>query len=459
MTPRPSWKGKNVLVLGLGQFPEGSGMAGACFALKMGATVRATDQKTEKELQENVKTLKKISKKISFRLGGHVMEDVDWADVVIRHQRVRRNAPELKRARKLGKEIVSAEGLFCTYCPAKIIGITGTRGKSTTTTLVAEMLRLSGKKVWIGGNILVSPLTFLDKVQSTDVVVLELSSFQTEVLGEEAISPSVAGITNIYQDHLNAYENMDEYAEAKAQIFRHQTEKDIVVLNADNEWTRAWMKEAPGKVISFSEKRDADIRVSKEWISIGSTKFIERKKLQVFGDHQAMNISAGIGIAMSAGATRVGMKKAILSFQGIPHRQEVTAKREGITYINDSTATMPDGLYAAVSAIAPRFRRMLVILGGQDKNLDFFGLGNVLRRKRVIVALLPGSASRLIEKELQKAKVPYTHVESLIDAIAVLRAQAQNGDAIVLSPAAASFGMFANEFDRGDQFRALSSTI
>ncbi len=441
MFVRHTWKGKKVLVLGLGQFPQGSGIAGALFALRAGAIVRVTDQKNESALRENVAVLQKYPN-ISFHLGAHRLADIDWADIVIRHQRVRRNAPELVRARMLGKEILSAEGLFFRSCPAPIIGITGTRGKSTTTTLVAEMLKASGKRVWLGGNILISPLTFLDRVRSSDVVVLELSSFQTEALGAESLSPQIACVTNVYVDHLNAYENMEEYAEAKAQIFRHQKKNDTVILNADNPITKPWIREAPGIVRTFSH---ASLR--------------GQLPSHLLGVHNAMNVAAAMEVAKASGATSAGIKKALANFRGLPHRQEIVAVKKGITFVNDTTATTPDGLRAVIETFAPLYQRLFVILGGQNKNLDFFGIGDVLRRKSVIIALLPGSASLLIEQELIKHAVAYTHVRTLVDAVAVLRAQATRGDAIILSPAAASFGMFANEFDRGETFREIVKKI
>lgn len=455
-----NWKGKRVLILGLGQYPQGSGIAAALYAVKQGADVRVTDLKTKDQLGKNVERLEKYPN-VTFRLGEHRLEDVAWADLVIRNQRVRAHSPELELARRQGIEIESAESLFLKRCPAPVVGITGTRGKSTTTTLVANMLEASGKKVWLGGNILISPLTFVDKVRPSDIVVLELSSFQLETTGAAGISPHVACITNLMRDHLNAYENMEEYGEAKAQILRYQTQNDIVVLNDEDAFCQELAQEAAGSVQRFSLKKR---KKSSAWVEggrlvlrtpKGESTLIEVSQLQVRGDHQLRNILAAALTARAAGATIAGIRTALRTFPGLPHRQELVAVHNGITYINDTTATTPDGARAAIRVFAKPKNILHLILGGADKELDFDSLAKELSSVRCDIVILPGSAEQKIVQALQQQKVAFERVDDLEDAVQRMTARAKNGETIVLSPACASFGQFANEFERGERFRAI----
>jgi UDP-N-acetylmuramoylalanine--D-glutamate ligase len=438
-----SLNGKNVLILGLGQYPNGSGVSAALFAIREGATVRVTDQKTEKELAANVKRLKRF-KNVSFVMGGHRLEDIAWADVIIRNPRVRPSSPEMKEAARLGKQIESDVSLFLARCPCPVVGITGTRGKSTTTTLVYEMLQASKKRVWLGGNILISPLTFLSKVKCGDLVVLELSSWLLETSGAVGLSPQFALVTNLMRDHLNTYDSMDDYAEAKAQIFRHQNADGVVVLNTDDAYARAWSKEAPGRVIPFGKKTNF-----KETVGI------EKTELKLLGEHNAMNVLAAALLARSAGATTTAIRRVAKSFKGIPDRLEQIAIKKGVRYVNDTTSTTPDATIAAIRALAPVSNTIRLIAGGADKELEFDELAKLLKQKNVSVTLFEGTAFAPFAKALQKTGVSFERVASMNEALTVHRQRAQKGDTILLSPGCASFGLFLNEFDRGTQFKRL----
>ncbi len=431
-------KNKKVLILGLGQYPKGSGVSAALYCAKKGAEVLVSDLKGPKELGTNVAALKKYAH-VSFRLGEHRVHDIDWADIIFRNPRVRRSSPEMKRAHILGKHIESDISYFMSLCEAKIIGITGTRGKSTTSTLVYEMLRASGKKVWLGGNILISPLTFISKVKRQDVVVLELSSWLLETTGERGISPDIACITNVMRDHLNSYENMDEYAEAKAQIFRHQNEKGILILNARDAFCKKWAKEAPGLVKFFTKKQMPGMRYR--------------------GEHMQANIAAAIETAKAAGATNAGIKKALAQFTGLKDRQEVVAIKKGVTYINDTTASTPDGVIAAIKTFAPFSKNVHLIFGGNDKELEYGVVTKYIKKYHVYVALLPGTAHEKIVKEFKKLHVVYTDVVDMKSAFILHKKNAEKGDVILLSPGATSFGQFAHEFERGEKFRELVKKI
>jgi UDP-N-acetylmuramoylalanine--D-glutamate ligase len=438
------WKDRHVLILGLGQYPKGSGIAAALTFARLGSKVTVTDLKTANELKDNVARLKKF-KNVRFVLGRHDLDDVRQAEFIVPNQRVRQSSPEIKLARKLGTPIQTEIALFLNRCPAKVIGITGTRGKSTTTALIAHILRqgvgASGRRIWLGGNILVSPLTFLSKIKKNDLVVLELSSFQTESLAE-AKPVDIAVITNLKRDHLNAYADMEEYAEAKAQIFRYQKPNQFVILNADDAYGERWMNEAPSRVQLFS-KHDALP--------------IKTEDLLILGEHNAMNARAAVLAVKAAGASESIIKKGLKTFKGLENRLEKIRVWRGINFINDTTATTPDGTIAAINALQSGHRHLWIICGGADKELDYAEFGVVAKKYQphLHFIMLPGDASLKMYEALLHAK-EHTHpVKDLREAVDIAASHAIKGDAVVLSPGAASFNQFKNEFDRGEQFNTL----
>ncbi len=425
----------NVLILGLGQYPKGSGVSAALHFAKAGDDVLATDLKTRDQLKENVKQLSEY-KNVKFRLGKHEAKDVDWADLIVRGPSVRSDSKEMKLARKLGKAVTSDLALFMESCPCPIVGVTGTRGKSTTTSMIYEILSFSKKwrKVWLGGNILVSPLTFLSQVKKNDIVVLEMSSFQLEGTGDAGISPQYAVWTNLMRDHLNAYPSMNEYAEAKAQIFRHQDADDFVFFPADKSFDE-YAKEAAGNVVRVKQG-----------------KF----NLAVPGEHNQMNASFAAAMASKLGVPASKIKIALKSFKGLSNRIETIAVKGALTFINDTTATTPDGTLAALKSFKPSKHSIHLIFGGADKELDFVEIAAYLkRRKDVGVYLLAGTAHQKIETAFKKADICYLDVQDLEQVFNELKLWTEKGDIVLLSPGCTSFGLFKNEFDRGEQFKKL----
>lgn len=423
-----------VLILGLGQYPQGSGIAAALFFAKQGHEVCVTDLKSAKELKENVKTLKKL-KNVRFTLGRHDVKDVRWADLIVRNPRVRKDLREMKEATRLGKPLESDLSLFFKSCPCPIIGITGTRGKSTTTMMVYEMLRASKLwgKVWLGGNILVSPLMFLHQVTVKDIVVLEMSSFQLEATGEAGLSPQIAVWTNLFRDHLNAYPSMAEYAEAKAQIFRHQKPGDISLFPNTPDFN-TYAKEAPGTVV----------RVKKG-------KF----KLAIPGEHNQMNASFAAAVTGKLGVKKQIIERVLKNFKGLPYRQQLVGTKKGIRVINDSTSTMPDATIAALSTVHGTRYTVHLLFGGNDKELEFDDVAKVIKRLKPIVYHIPGNADEKILKAFKKEKVFFTSYKTWKDAVAAAFKAAKKGDTILFSPGCTSFGEFKNEFDRGEKFDVL----
>jgi UDP-N-acetylmuramoylalanine--D-glutamate ligase len=375
-------------------------------------------------------------------LGKHDLNDVKNAEFIVPNQRVRQSSPEMKLARKLGIPTQTEIALFLNHCPATVIGVTGTRGKSTTASLIAHLLRDGRKgkqnKIWLGGNILVSPLTFLSRIKKQDIVVLELSSFQTESMAP-AQPVDIAVITNLMRDHLNAYASMGEYAEAKAQMFRQQHPHQTVILNADDAYGRAWAKEAPSHVILFS-KRDR--------LPIAASAF------PLLGAHNRLNANAAIAAARAAGASVDQVTRGLKTFKPLPHRLQTVRVWRNIRFVNDTTATTPDGTIAAIQALADNHHHLWLIAGGADKHLAYAEFARVVKKHhpRIHILLLPGDASRKIKKALASLKEHIHPVLNILQAVDFARRAAIPGDAVVLSPGAASFNQFKNEFERGEVF-------
>lgn len=430
-----------VLILGLGQYPHGSGVEAAVYFAKRGDEVVVTDLKTKEDLAVNVKRLS-VYPNVRFVLGEHCLEDVRAADVVVPNPRVRPDSPFFAEALRLGKAIESDISLFLSACKAPVIGVTGTRGKSTTSTLIAEMLKADGRRVWLGGNILVSPLTFLSKVKPSDWVVLELSSWQLELTGRKGVSPAYAVWTNLMRDHLNTYVGMEEYGEAKAQIFRHQNQDGVVFLPRDKAFD-AYAESAPGQVIRVGG-RGAE-----------AAKIVSATHLKILGEHNQRNAEFATAVARESGVSAAVIKKTLRAFSGVPHRQEEVAVIKGVRFIDDTTSTTPDATIAALKSFTQRGKTVHLIFGGADKELEFTEVAKVMKRTKPVIYLLPGTAREKIAAAFADAKVRWVDVENLPDVMRRISSAAKRGDVALLSPGCASFGLFKNEFDRGEQFVKL----
>lgn len=452
----PEYKNKKVLIAGLGLYKQGSGISAARFFCRQGARVTVTDLKSRKELGPSIKELKGM--KIKYILGKHRVADFKGADIVIKNPGMRRESKYLQAAKAAGVRIESDMTIFFRHCPAEIIGITGTRGKSTTSSLLAEILNKKNK-TFLGGNIKVSPLNFLEKVKKSDWVVVELSSWMLEDLNRVKLSPGISVITNVMRDHLNTYSGMKAYSEAKAMIFKHQEKGDICVLNRDNKITRGFGKRVPGQrfwfsLSPFAEENGAMVRRGRiifrrdgqEWNVAGVNDVL------LAGQHNLANVLAAV---CAAKIKRVGCAKvrAVLkSFKGIDSRQELVREKGGVKYYNDTTATTPDAGIAALKTLG-RKKNIILIAGGADKKLEYRDWAKEAKKSCQEIILLEGTATQKIIKSLKNNKIqPLAVVGSMAEAVKLASSAAKKGDIVLLSPAAASFGLFINEFDRGDQF-------
>lgn len=421
-------RNKRITVMGLGV--HGGGLGVTRFLLEQGAHVIVTDLRSAEILQPSLEALAGLP--VEFVLGEHRDQDFERVDMVIRNPGVPRESRYLQLARAAGVAIEMEMTLFFRLCPAPIIGITGTKGKTTTTTLTGAMLREVYPDTVVAGNLRVSALEQLPRITAKTPVVLELSSWQLEGLGEAGLSPEYACVTNLSPDHLDRYGSMADYGLAKQQIFLYQSPDDVVVLPKHDLIVNTWVNDAPGRVIWFD---------GNEGWPMG----------QLQGQHNALNIAAAAALAQAYGVPDAAIRNAIEHFAGVEHRMELVREINGVRLINDTAATTPT---AAAAALKSMTSPVILIAGGADKKLAWTPLVEAIQQsiqlKRLII--LDGTGSPALSAALGTEQERY---QSFEQAIRTAFAEAEAGDTVLLSPGAASFGMFRNEFHRGEEFRRI----
>lgn len=457
--------------MGLGQFEHGSGLAAAMFAARAGADLIITDLKSAGDLAHQIKRVKGYldtigyTGKVEWVMGEHRDQDFTGVDMIIRNPGVPIKSAYLEKARAAKVPVESEMTLFFRACPARIVGITGTRGKSTTTALIAHLLQAGEQKLWWGGNIgKRSPLEFVEEVKAGDVVVLELSSWMLESLHEHALSPQVAVLLNVQEDHLNRYAGMAEYAEAKSYIIRHQKPEDVAIINHGNAYTSNMGALTKAKLVWFERAAQvAEGYTMREQLVVRnhagkSDEIADTSRCRLLGGHNQENILAAVACAVELGLKRQDIEAGLATFQPLAGRLQFVAQVREVTFINDTTATTPSATMAALESL--QGRPLILITGGADKGLDFTALGANLPLRSKAAVFLPGTATKRYQQSLaERAGWKMFDAARMPDAVQKAFALAQPGDMIVLSPACASFGLFKNEFDRGAQFDAAVQAI
>lgn len=443
-------RGKRVLIMGLGL--HGSGIASARYAAQQGAQVRVTDLRSAEVLAPSIAALAGLP--IEYILGQHREEDFRWAEIVLRVPGVKRTSPYLRIAREHGAQIEQEIALFFSACPGRIIGVTGTRGKTTTSTLLYEIVKATGQPTVLGGNVSgVETLSLLPTITPQTQVVLELSSWQLEALEPHRLSPSAAIMTNIYPDHLDTYDGMEDYAAAKANIFRHQQPNNLAVFNYDNEWTRRMGAEAPARQTWFASlaRNGSFPRDHAEQL----VPFVFRET-SLRGAHNQENILLATTMARLLGIDDATIARVTREFRGVAHRLQEIAVINGVAYINDTTSTTPVAGLAALQAFAGP---IVLVAGGNTKHLPLTSWPAAIIQRCRDVLLLKGSGTDElvpqleVEARAQERPNPLRGVyDSFTTAMDQAVALAQPGDTLLFSPGFTSFGMFLNEFDRGDAF-------
>lgn len=451
------YKGKTITLMGLGL--QGSGIAMAEFFAKRGANLIITDIKTKEKLRSAVDRLKK-HKNIKFILGQHRPENFSQVDLVIKGPGVDWNSKYLQIAKKNNVKIETEAGIFIKLVKNPIIGVTGTRGKSTTTHLIYEILKEGSLKAVIGGNIKEKPLiSLIDKVKKEDTwMVLELSSFQLEGMRPYHKSPKVSVITNYMKDHLNRYKSLKHYHDSKTSIVEFQKKSDSAILNYDDEKVRAISKKIKSKIWFFSMnklKKDNSVFVHKRYVYLRINgklvRLLNLDNLKLVGEHRIQNILAAILAAKVLKVKNSSIRKAVINFSGIEHRLELVREIKGITFVNDTCATVPEATIMAINS----FKRVILIAGGADKKLDFMELAQNIIKKVKRLILLPGNGSDRLIIALKKIDPAYEYdkVKNIEEAVELSKNYVKNSDVVVLSPACSSFNLFNNEFERGDIFK------
>ncbi|MBI2426729.1 MAG: UDP-N-acetylmuramoyl-L-alanine--D-glutamate ligase [Candidatus Kerfeldbacteria bacterium] len=456
------FKNKRITLVGLGRYPKGSSFSSAEFLLRQGARVTVVDEKPASELPA-FSMWKKRLPTLTYKLATYTKADILSADMILRAPNILGHHPLLKKARARKIPIHTDISLFFLAHPSVDVGITGTRGKSTTSALVAAILRKHWKSVYLGGNISVSPLTFVHKLRSSSHVILELSSYLTESLQAVHKSPHVACVTNVYRDHLNVHRNFQEYVHAKEEIFRSQQKNDFCVLNADDRECVRMARSVPSQVIWFSRSRKNTKQpaVFVEGLSIvfrdrrGNHAILPTSLIRLRGEHNIANVCAAVAIATALHIPNSAIRKGVASFRGLPHRLEVVANKKNFQCVNDSSSTIPDATIAALKSFD---EPVILLFGGNDKKLDFRAAACVIHEHATYTYILPGTASSKIKRAFTSVRAPFTSTLSLADAFSRAVREHPAGT-ILLSPGASSFHEFENEFERGEAFRTLVNTL
>lgn len=429
-----NYKGKKVIVFGLGVL--GGGIGTAEFFAKRGANVLVTDLRKKEDLKDSLKRLSKY--KINYVLGRHREEDFLSADLIVKNPGIPSNSPFLKIARENHIPIEMAESLFLKLSPTKdIIGITGTRGKSTTSVLIYEIMKKAGFDVYLAGNFKnTSTLSLLEKIDENSKVVLELSSWQLESFGWCKASPHVSLITNIYPDHLNRYSSMKEYINDKKNIFKFQNKNDYLILNREDDYCQKFAKEAKSKIVWFSK-----IDINKDFAS------------HLYGNHNRENIAAVLRIVQIYKIEENITKKVISSFSGLPFRLQKVGEINGVKIFNDSTSTTPIAGIKALSSFPKG--KVILIAGGNSKNIPLDDFVEKIKTWTKALILIGGTAAAEFKKIKNYKLLPFNAFDrALFEAYKL----SQKDDIILFSPGLTHLPDI-NEFKRGELFNHAVKTL
>jgi len=464
--------GKNILVMGLGGFGGGEGVAR--FLVAQGANVTITDAKPAEKLDATLKRLAGLP--LTYRLGEHRPEDFETCDALVVNPAVKPENEFVQIVEKRGAPILTEIGLFVSHCKGRILGVTGSKGKSTTASLLAAFLARhpDGRKTRLGGNIGRSLLDALDQIEPHERVVLELSSFQLYRLGQQHWSPPMALWTLLFPDRLDGHGSMHDYIEAKSQILRHQRPEDLAILQENSERREVIEASVKGRMALISDEKVPALGAFLEHgtstpgqrgqITLVNGNQHEtlciRNACRLRGDHNLFNIAQAAFAAWIEGVPAGRIEDTLHQFEPLPHRLELVATIDGVEFVNDSISTTPQASAAGMRAFAGR--RLHVIAGGSDKGLEYDDWGLETTELATRVFLLGEIAGKLQDAVLNARRRSQTAhlreicmVSSLEEAIQSAAEGAKPGDVVLLAPATASYDMFRNFEERGEAFRAI----
>ena len=450
-------RGKSVAVIGMGV----SNTPLIRMMLRAGLKVTVCDKSPRERVEEIAGELESLGARL--QLGENYLNKLSRFDVIFRTPGLSPNTPQLKEAVEKGSALTSEMELFFQLCPCKIIGVTGSDGKTTTTTLISEFLKEAGYNVYLGGNIGKPLLPDVSGMNPEDFAVVELSSFQLMSMLQ---SPNVAVFTNLSPNHLDYHHTMEEYTAAKLNIFSHQGEGDRAVFNFDNDITRSLAKTAPAEVMLFSRKQRLEegvyLRDGAIWLTnkMGSREVLPLSDIQLPGAHNIENYMAAIA-AVDGIVPDKCVRAVAQRFTGVEHRIELVREKDGVKYYNDSIGTSPTRTMACLDSFD---QKLILIAGGYDKGVPFTQLG-VEMVKKVKTLILTGATAPAIRKAVEEAEgyadsgLTIIETADLPAAVAAAQSAAVSGDVVVLSPACAAFDQFKNFMERGKVFKELVNAL
>jgi UDP-N-acetylmuramoylalanine--D-glutamate ligase len=451
-------QGKRVLVLGFAR----QGQALARWLPTVGASVVVNDSKTPEQLRLNAADYPDVE----FVLGGHPETVLDGVDILCISGGVPLDLPLVQTARWRGIPLQNDAQFFLERCPAPVLGITGSAGKTTTTTLVGEIMRRAGHKTWVGGNIGDVLLDALPKIRVSDRVVMELSSFQLELM---TVSPEIGAVLNVTPNHLDRHGTMDAYREAKANLITHQDPANsTAVLGRDDPGSRSLEGRVPGRLLWFSAREmvaNGVFLAGQRLVITGSASpdgapivIGERSDIQLRGEHNVQNVLAACAIAGAASVKPEIMMAVVREFNGVPHRLEPVRTLNNVTYVNDSIATAPERVTAALRSYT---EPLVLLLGGRDKKLPWEEMiALALRKSRHVIAF--GEVGDLVVNTIRALcgdTEIVTRVDTLDEAVTEAAAYAQAGDVVLLSPGGTSYDAYTDFVERGEHFRRLVEAL
>lgn len=455
MTQR--WQGQRVLILGAAR----QGLALARYLAQRGAVVTLNDQRPVEHMEAARQSLRDLPN-IQWVLGGHPISLLDQTDLVCVSGGVPLTLPIVQEAMRRSIPLSNDSQIFLEEAPCPVIGITGSAGKTTTTTLVgkiAERVMEPSHRAWVGGNIGTPLISYLNEMQPHDIAVMELSSFQLELMTR---SPHIAAILNITPNHLDRHGTFEAYQAAKAHIIQHQNATDFAILNREDEGAWALRDQVQGRLITFGFKRppQGEPGTCLEgdrlcwWDGSELQPLLTREDIHLRGDHNIANTLATLAVVMAAGWDTTPAREVIREFTGVPHRLELVRIWRGIAWYNDSIATAPERTAAAIRAFN---EPLVLLLGGRDKNLPWEELARLIHQ-RVDHVIVFGEAAEKILHALgpqQAGQRPYTldHCTTLEEAVQTAARVAEPGDVVLLSPGCTSFDAFRDFEARGEAFR------
>lgn len=444
--------GKNITVIGIGI----SNLPLIKYLVSLGANVTACDRRSAEDLGENYTELEKLG--VKFNLGDGYLNNLS-GDMIFKTPGMRYDVPELLKAKKNGSIVTSEMEVFFDVCPSHIIAVTGSDGKTTTTTLIHKMMTDAGYKTWLGGNIGNPLLTDTEKMKENDWVILELSSFQLHTMRK---SPEIAVITNISPNHLDMHKDYKEYIDAKKNIMLYQNEGDTLIVNADNQVTADIGKSANGAVKYFSRNGMADVYLDRNIIKRGIVEILNIKDIKIPGMHNVENYMAAIA-AVSGLVSKDVIVNVAKTFGGVEHRIELVRTLDGVKYYNSSIDSSPN---RTINTLRVFPNKVIMIAGGKDKGIPYDEIGPALAEHVKVLILIGATSDKIqeaLDAEINKTgngkDIEVIRATSYENAVNTARSKAHDGDVVLLSPASTSFDMFRNFEERGNLFKKIVNEL